>query len=511
MPGPRPNETSSPAHSRSWHARTDARGPAISVSGPYDDRVSLPRTSPASVDVSSPAIDGLLDSLGLMGIECHSLMIVRRGHVIAEGWWAPYAADDPHLLYSLTKSFTAMGVGLVVDDGLMSLDDRVVDILPDHVPDDIPAEARLLTVEHLLTMTAGHAEDTLDGAWTLEPSDLVRGFLRMPLTAVPGTRHTYDNATTFVLARMIERVSGQTLPHLLDERLFAPMGITDVEWDRVGSGAVFGFHGLHLTTEAVAAFGELMLRGGEWQGRQLLSSTWMASATRKHIDSWHYSPGASGADFHSGYGYQIWLSAHGFHGNGAYGQQCVVVPDLELVVVLTAAHTEIRHAQDALDAIWEHLLPGIDAVGDPDGDAELTCRLRHLALPMIHGNRGSTSTDSQAVVDATHPDSAVPRDTPVLLRPQSGGWLLRIGPRLAVPVGFGHWERSAPLGRTLASAGAWQGDVFVAEIHLVNTPHRVRLTLRGATAALTWVTVPLTGSDLITHATSPLMTRPDVA
>ncbi|WP_200934735.1 serine hydrolase domain-containing protein [Microbacterium sp. Leaf159] len=473
--------------------------------------MSLPRTSPASLDVSSSAVDGFLDRLGLEGIECHSLMIVRRGHVIAEGWWTPCAADDPHLLYSLTKSFTAMGVGLVVDDGLLSLDDRVVDVLPDHVPDDMPAGAGLLTVEHLLTMTAGHAEDTLDGAWKLEPSDLVRGFLRMPLAAAPGTQHTYDNATTFVLARMIERVSGQTLPRLLDERLFAPMGITDVEWDRVGSGAVFGFHGLHLTTEAVAAFGELMLRGGEWQGRQLLSREWMASATHKQIDSRHFSPGASATDFHSGYGYQIWISAHGFHGNGAYGQQCVVVPELELVVVLTAAHTEIRHAQDALDAIWESLLPGIDAPGDLDGDVALMRRLRHLALPMVHGNQGSTSTDTQAIVDDSYPDSALPSDTPVVLHPQPGGWLLRIGARLEVPVGFGRWERSAPLGRAIAAAGAWQGPVFVAEVHLLNTPHRVHLNVRDATATLTWATVPLTGTDLVTHATSPLMTRPDVA
>ncbi|WP_341957400.1 serine hydrolase domain-containing protein [Microbacterium sp. LWH13-1.2] len=473
--------------------------------------MSLPRTSPASVDVSSSAIGALLDRLERRGIECHSLMIVRRGHVVAEGWWAPYSADEPHLLYSLTKSFTAMGVGLVVDDGLLTLDDRIVDVLPHHVPDDIPAEARVLTVQHLLTMTAGHAEDTLESAWALEPSDLVRGYLRMPIEAAPGTRHTYDNATTFILARMIEHVSGQTLPRLLDDRLFGPMGITGAEWDRVGSGAVFGFHGLHLTTEAVAAFGELMLRGGEWQGRQLLSREWVASATRKHIDSRHFSPGAPGADFHSGYGYQIWMSAHGFHGNGAYGQQCIVVPDLDVVVVLTAAHTEIGHAQDALDAIRDSLLPGIDTSGDVGGDLMLMRRLRHLALPMVHGDPGPASTDSRAIVDASHPDSGLPSGTPVVLHPQSGGWLLRFGELFALPVGFGHWARSAPLGRPLAAAGAWQGDAFVAELHVVNTPHRVRLTVRGARAELRWVTVPLTGTDLVTHATSPLMTRPDVA
>ena len=206
-------------------------------------------------------------------------MVVRHGHVVAEGWWAPYSADRPHLLYSLTKSFTSIAVGLAVADGLLSLDDRVVDVLPDHVPADVSEQARRLTVHHLLSMTTGHRTDSLAEAWELEPDDLVKGFLRVPLPDAEGTRHAYDNATTFVLARMVERVTGRGLPELLDERLFRPMGVDHAEWDRVASGAAFGFHGLHLTTEAVAAFGELLLRGGLWGDRQLVPREWVGLAT----------------------------------------------------------------------------------------------------------------------------------------------------------------------------------------------------------------------------------------
>ena len=173
-------------------------------------------------------------------------MVVRHGHVVAEGWWAPYSADRPHLLYSLTKSFTSVAVGLAVADGLLSLDDRVADVLPDHVPDDISEQGRRITVHHLLSMTAGHLTDSLDEAWELEPGDLVKGFLRLPFAAPEGTRHAYDNSAAFILARMVERVTGRGLPEFLDERLFTPMGIDHAEWDRVGSGAAFGFHGLHL-------------------------------------------------------------------------------------------------------------------------------------------------------------------------------------------------------------------------------------------------------------------------
>ncbi len=443
-------------------------------------------------------------------------MVVHRGRVIAECWWAPYSADQPHLLYSLTKSFTSFAVGLAVHDGLLRLDDRIVDILPDHVPDYASDQARALTVRHLLTMTTGHVEDTLGDVWALEPTDLVRGFLRMPLTGEPGSHHTYDNSTAFVLARMVERVTGRPLQTLLDERLFTPLGITDVEWDRVGDGAVFGFHGLHLTTESVAAFGELMLRGGTWQETQILSQDWVAEATRKQVDSRHYSPGAPGADFHAGYGYQIWSSTHGFHGNGAFGQQCIVVPDRELVVVLTAAHTEVRHAQDVLDAVRRFVLAGVDGARDDDQDAELARRLRDLSLPIVEGTHGTASSAICATVDASAAGSALADGTPVVIERQTDGWTIRLGQDLEIAVGFGSWKECRPLGRPVVSSGAWQRDTFVAELHLVASPHRVRLTVHENTAHentahLVWVTVPLTTADLMLHLRSPLMTRPDMA
>ncbi|HEX8631722.1 MAG TPA: serine hydrolase, partial [Catenuloplanes sp.] len=295
----------------------------------------LPRSTPTASGVSSRAVAALLDRLEAESVECHSIMVVRHGHVVAEGWSAPYSAERPHLLYSLTKSFTSVAVGLAVADGLLSLDDRVVDVLPDHVPVDISEQGRRLTVHHLLSMTTGHREDSLAEAWQLEPDDLVKGFLRVPFPEAEGTRHTYDNPTTYILARMVERVTGRGLPALLDERLFEPMGVEHAEWDRLASGAVFGFHGLHLTTEAVAAFGELLLRGGLWGDRQLVPRDWVRLATRKHIDVPQAEDGSRDADSARGYGYQFWMSRHGYYGDGAFGQHCVVVPSLDLVVAVT--------------------------------------------------------------------------------------------------------------------------------------------------------------------------------
>src|SRR6187200_2059983 len=142
--------------------------------------------------MSARAVGLLLDRLEERVVECHSIMVVRHGHVVAEGWWAPYSAERPHLLYSLTKSFTSVAVGLAIADGLLSLNDRAVDVLPDHVPADISEQGRRITVHHLLSMTTGHRTDSLDEAWRMEPHDLVKGFLRVPFPDAEGTRHAYD-------------------------------------------------------------------------------------------------------------------------------------------------------------------------------------------------------------------------------------------------------------------------------------------------------------------------------
>ncbi|HEV3380023.1 MAG TPA: serine hydrolase domain-containing protein [Trebonia sp.] len=472
----------------------------------------MPRAAPSPSGASSRAISALLGRLDEKSIECHSLMVVRHGHVVAEGWWAPYSADRPHLLYSLTKSFTSVAVGLAIADGLLSLGDRVVDVLPDHVPTDISEQGRRITVHHLLSMTAGHRTDTLAEAWQLEPGDLVKGFLRLPFDTAEGTRHTYDNSTTFILARMVERVVGRDLPEFLDERLFTPMGIDHAEWDRVGSGAAFGFHGLHLRTEAVAAFGELLLRGGLWGGKQLVPREWVELATGRHIDSRHYAEGADGADFLCGYGYQFWLSRHGFHGSGAFGQHCVVVPSHDLVVILTSAQQEVQQAQDVLDAIWECLLPDIEHPGSTRDDEILSTRLRGLSLAVMPGSAGPERSVT-ATLDASADGSALPVGTTVIVRPNDGGWLVRFESLFEVEVGLGEWRESSPLGRPVCASGAWQGSTFVADLYIITTPHHVRLAVDAdaRTAVTTWSTVPLTSPDLVLHLRSPLMTRPDVA
>jgi CubicO group peptidase (beta-lactamase class C family) len=457
--------------------------------------------------MAAPCVGAFLDRLGARSIECHSLMVVRDGHVVAEGWWRPYAPDRPQLLYSLTKSFTSVAVGLAVADGRLALDDRVVDVLPEHVPADLSATAGRLTVHHLLSMTTGHRTDSLDDAWRLEPFDLVKGFLRVPLAEPPGTRHAYNNPTTFVLARMVERATGRTLPDLLADRLFGPMGIRHVEWDRVASGATFGFTGLHLTTEAVAAFGVLLLREGRWGDRQLVPREWVRLATRRHIETLPDEDGSRTVDWLQGYGYQFWMSQHGYRADGAFGQFCLVLPDRDLVVAVTAATTD---TQAILDAAWQDLLPGVDRTGDPADDQALAERLGRLSLPPVPGER-APGRATRGRLDASGRDAILPPGTPVLVDPVPDGWRLRFAAAdrpIDLDVGYGGWRESAPLGRPVAAAGAWQGAAFVADLCLTTSPHRVRLVVDADHAVLTWNIPPLVGPDLLRQLRSPLMTQP---
>lgn len=470
----------------------------------------LPRSVPSAEAMDARSVLALLDRLDERSVECHSLMVVRHGRVVAEGWWEPYSPDRPHLLYSLTKSFISIAVGFAVTDGLLGLDDRVVDVLADHVPADAAPHASELTVRHLLTMTTGHRDDTLTQAWALEPDDLVKGFLRVPAQDPVGTRQGYNNPTSSVLARMVERVTGRTVPDLLDERLFQPMGVQHAEWDRVGSGAIFGFHGLHLTTEAVAAFGELLLRGGHWQGRQLVARAWVELATRRHIETVQTDDGWRTADWLRGYGYHFWMSRHGYRGDGAMGQYCLVVPEHDLVVAMTAATADLAAP---LDAVWDCLLPGLGRAGDPGDDLALAGRLERLTLPQPPGEAGA-GRSATAVIDASGGGSALPAGTLVTVDPVDGGWRVRFDTgkvAFTVDVGHGTWRESAPLGRPVVAAGGWQGAAFAADLYVITSPSRVHLIVTASRAEATWNLAPLTGPDLVRQLQSPLMTRPDVS
>ena len=472
------------------------------------------RARPSDVGVPAAAVHAVLDDLDRRELEMHSLMVLRHGHVVGEGWWSPYSADRVHLLYSLSKSFTSTAVGFAVAEGRFRLHDRVVDLLPGHVPDQVDPAVAQLTVHHLLSMSTGHREDTLERAWTLDPDDPVRGFLRIPPEEPVGSRHAYNNPTTHALATIVEEGTGMFLLDYLRPRLLDPLGIGAAHWDTDHRGGALGFTGLHLQTESVAAFGQLLLQDGQWNGQPVLPEGWVALATRKHIDNDDAPAGP--VDWRQGYGYQSSMARHGYRGDGAHGQFCVVVPDADLVVTTTA---RVDDMQQVLDVLWEHLLPALDGDVDIADETRLAERLVTLALPVVPPTHDGPREPVRFVVDDDTPEQPLAPGTEVTVSPDGDGTLLTIGlPRtdLAVPCGREHWAEglvgagsgtgrgargAAPAAPVpVVTRGGWTGpDTFEADLVLIETPHRIRLHGNGSHLEARWNVPPLSGAALEAH------------
>lgn len=431
----------------------------------------LPRSSPEEQGVDPRALSATLDAL-LRQPELHSLMVLRHGHVVAEGWGAPFGPQRPHQLFSLSKSVTSTAVGLAAAEGLLTVDDRVVDLLG--VPERVGGHLGELRVRHLLTMTTGHDTDPSEAVFSA--ADWVQAFLDQPLSHRPGTHFVYNTAATYVLSAIVQRLTGQRVLSWLRPRLLAPLGITGATWERSPQGIDTGGFGLSLRTEDVAAFGQLYLQDGVWQGHRLLPEGWVAEATRFQVPN---GDPVTGGDWWQGYGYQFWRCRHGaYRGDGAFGQYCVVLPEQDAVVVMTSGLAEM---QAPLDALWDHLLPGLHdepLAPDPDGRAALQRRLGELRLvpptgrdTTVTGARlaGRTVAFGANALGVTHAvlDAGEEEDR-ITVRAGRRTWALRAGHREPLPQSV----RLAPRAPSAALvSGTWTGpDVYLLTVRYPETP-----------------------------------------
>jgi CubicO group peptidase (beta-lactamase class C family) len=469
---------------------------------------SLPRSTPADQQVDPAAILSFLDVLDERpDIEMHSLMVIRHGHVVAEGWWAPYSAARPHLLYSLSKSFTSTAAAFAQAEGLLDLDDAVVDHFPEFAGEITDPRTRSVKIRHVAAMASGHDREMLPEAVARDRDEPVRGFLLIPPVREPGTVFAYSQPCTYTLASIVQRNAGMPLTRYLRPRLFDPLGIGHVGWHTFPPGREQGFSGLHARTEDIAKLGLLYLRRGQWQGAQLISAEWVAEATSKQVSN----PAEPNPDWRQGYGFQFWMSRHGYRGDGAFGQFCVVLPEQDTVIVTTAYTLDM---QAILDAVWTRLLPGLGTVASGAESAcdQLSERLARLGLPASPGGPAPADwapwTSGPFPVAARAADSQVqPFLTAVEVTPGAGGWQLTLAEpanALTVPVGAGGWAVSDHADRDgatipVAASGGWLDDgTLRAEVIFLETPHRMDITcsLPGRTAEAVWRHPPLSPSKL---------------
>ena len=344
---------------------------------------SLSRSTPEAQGIPSTAISNFLSAAKQEKLELHSLMLVRHGQVVTEGWWQPYSSDKIHLLYSLSKSFTSSAIGLAVTEGKLSIHDKVISFFPEDLPETISDHLGTMTVHHLLSMATGHTLDTTQRI--MERGDnWAKNFLAIPPEQAPGSIFNYNSGATYMLAAILHKLTGMTLLEYLQPRLLEPLGITKTYWSSDPKGIHIGFSGLHVVTESIANFGQLYLQKGLWQGKQLIPESWVETATQKHIDC--TSPAGEGVpDWDQGYGYQFWRCQHNcYRGDGAFGQYCVVMPEQDAVLAITSAVVDM---QAVLDLVWEHLLPAMGKTL-PENQAEqnkLSSTLSSLAIPPVTG------------------------------------------------------------------------------------------------------------------------------
>jgi CubicO group peptidase (beta-lactamase class C family) len=469
----------------------------------------LPRSAPEAQGVASAALLEFVEEAERKIEALHSVMVVRRGQVIAEGWWSPYEAQEPHMVFSLSKSFTSTAVGLAIAEGKMSVDDHVSKFFPGEMPEKPDNNLKAMRVRDLLTMATGHHNEDLQGFPYGGEENVVKKFLALPVTHKPGTFFVYNTPATYMLSAIVQKTTGQTVLEYLQPRLFAPLGIENPKWEASKQGVSMGGFGLSIRTEDIAKFGQLYLQKGKWNGQQLVPAAWTETATAR----WMSNGSNPASDWEQGYGFQFWRCRNGaFRGDGAHGQFCVVLPEQEAVIAITAG---TRDMQGVLNLVWAKLLPALRTAQAAKGalpaegatEGKLRVKLAGLTLktPVAVASGAPAMAATVAGKRYVFPKNPQAVES-VMLTPSADDAkatefvAVTGGVEQRVTVGGGGWEKGelkgGPSAGPVAVSGAWTAaDTFTLEVVRYQTPFvaRYRLKFSDAGETVTLETVPNVG------------------
>lgn len=437
--------------------------------------VGLKRATPESTGLSSKEILDFIDAVEADDLELHSLMVLKNRHVIAEGWWKPFSHDDPHLLYSLSKSFTSTAIGFAVQEGLLQIDDPVISFFPEQLPPNPSELLASMRVRHLLSMSTGHAADDMSEMHAREDGDWVRGFLAREVIYEPGTHFLYNSSASYVLSAIISKVTGQTTLDYLRPRLLDPLGIEKATWETCPKGISVGGWGMSVTTDAIARFGLFYLLKGVWDGKQLLNEAWIEDATSFQISNGDNPD----SDWAQGYGFQFWRSKHhAYRGDGAFGQFCIVIPDIQMVVAITSSTSNM---QAILDLVWKHLVTPARVAyipENPDWAIALKAKLSTLILPGPKGHSHSPKAAEVSGLDFKPTTEASKIDHCTFDFDDDGCTFTTVTSKgeKVLRAGVNHWVDSEstyewPQPKRIASIGKWvTPDAFEIKIRYVESP-----------------------------------------
>ena len=453
-------------------------------------------------NVSRSAVNRFFEAFLPEKNEIHAIEIHHKGSLVLRVSPAPYSCSDKREIYSLSKSFCSTAVGFLIDEEKLDLDARIVDLFPEYVPENPQPGLLKMKVRHVMSMNSGHGGCAMPGMIRAgsRPEDEIRSFMEQPIPYEPGTHFAYNTGATLVLSHIVERITGMKLLDFLTWKLFMPLGISDIRWNRTPDGANEGGCGIHVSVDDISKLGLLYLNRGVWNGTRLLSEKWVAEATSPISDnSMNGSP-----DWCSGYGFQFWVNAReGFRGDGAFGQLCVVCRPKNLVFACTSQLN--CDFQTLMDALYEYLVDPIAEEALPESADEaaqaaafaaeaaaLTCRLPEgtdTAPAGVSGNVYELSPNRFGVKAF----SLRFGETDTLTADTDAG-------SFTLPVGHGAFLEGetamapregvhAPFWHEAACAGAWQdGKYRLAVLYTRTTtrddvvlefcPHGVRVTVK---------------------------------
>ena len=466
----------------------------------------LPRSTPEQQGIDSAAVADFVEALDTEIEDVHGLMVLRHGHVVAEGWWAPYQPEFIHTLFSLSKSFASTGIGLAIAEGHLSVHDQVISFFPDAVPEEPTWQLEAMRVRDLLSMSTGHIGEDLRAFSFDSDSPLPEAFLNLPVAHKPGTHFNYNTPASYMLSAIVQKVTGENLLDYLRPRLLDPLGIEEATWSTDSQGIALGGFGLSITTESIARFGQLYLQQGQWEGEQLLSAEWVEQATSRQTSN------GSNPDspWDQGYGYQFWRNRHGaYRASGAGGQLALVMPEQDAVVAITAGTSQIR---DIFNLVWDRLVPGMQDELLDENPAEVERLRERLSNLSIRIPAGEPASAGQSGVDghqkwlggAWQFEENDLDINALTLRSQGTETIVVITTPTGdheIAVGAGAWMAGrtglfpgavAALlgddqgeGHRMAAAGAWtDADEFTFRLAYTETPRVATITLEFSEAGL---------------------------
>lgn len=431
--------------------------------------------TPESLGISSKAILDFVEAAEKeRKDELHSFILLRHGQVAAQGWWGPYNPESPHMLFSLSKSFTSTAIGIAQAEGLLNINDKVISFFPAETPREPSANLQAMRIRDLLTMNTGHNDDATD-RMRRDTANWVKGFLSLPVEHKPGTHFVYNSAATYMLSAIIQKTSGKTLVEFLTPRLFEPLGIQHANWETSPQGINIGGWGLKVRTKDIANLGQLYLQKGLWQGKQLIPAAWVEEATKKQT-----SNGSNpDSDWEQGYGYQFWRCRYDlYRGDGAFGQFCIVFPKQDAVLAITSGTASMGAI---MNLAWKYLLPALSEQPVEENKAAFTAlqnKLGSLSLSVIKGEARSNA----AAAISTKPYALPANDEGLTgiafdlkAATPSFTFFLR-GKPFNIPFGMGTLKKSlypTPTAETtpVAATGGWiSPDTLQVRLYLFEQP-----------------------------------------